>query len=143
MKSGSGSLAEQVQANSPTENGAMSSILLSLVVSGKSGNSLAENLIEGLARVIWLKEVIVNSEIKLSMSCLLLKQIENRPCIFDKGGEPRRLAGELVFFFFNKLINCFFFFLFKDAVAIFLSKKFAIFPIVLLLAMKTLLHVKA
>ncbi|MXQ97954.1 hypothetical protein E5288_WYG002264 [Bos mutus] len=31
MKSGSGSLAEQVQANSPTENDAMSSILLSLV----------------------------------------------------------------------------------------------------------------
>ena len=43
MKSGSGSLAEQVQANSPTENGAMSPILLSLVASGKSGNSLAEN----------------------------------------------------------------------------------------------------
>ena len=42
------------------------------------------------------------------MSCLLLKQIENRPCMFDKGGEPRKLAGEL-FFFFNKLINCFFF----------------------------------
>lgn len=113
MKSGSGSLAEQIQANSPTENGAMSSILLSLVVSGKSGNSLAENFIEGLARVIWLKEVIVNSEIKLSMSCLLLKQIENRPCIFDKGGEPCRLAGELFFFFFNKLINCFFFFFSK------------------------------
>lgn len=101
MKSGSGSLAEQVQANSPTKNGAMSSILLSLVVSGKSGNSLAENFIKGLARVTWLKEVIVNSEIKLSMSCLLLKQIENRPCIFDKGGEPRRLAGELFFFLIN------------------------------------------
>ena len=37
------------------------------------------------------------SEIKLCMNCLLLKQIENRPCIFDKGGEPRRLAGELFF----------------------------------------------
>lgn len=31
------------------------------------------------------------------MSCLLLKQIENEPYIFSKGGEPRRLAGELVF----------------------------------------------
>lgn len=38
------------------------------------------------------------SEIKLCMNCLLLKQIENGPCIFDKGGEPRRLAGELFFF---------------------------------------------
>lgn len=52
MKSGSEGLAEWGQAHSPTVNDAVSSILLSLMPSGKELNSLAENFIQGLIGVI-------------------------------------------------------------------------------------------